>query len=168
MEVISEENSENVQNEDQFMKGEKEIPIGDLDEDLNDENLSQPTNEELAETEIDGEEASKPEFSVEDLQDTSRTLDKQQEKIDKQSKELKFLMGLCHEMQARNEEQGENVLKSGEEKRKLQQDIQDLEEQLEEGEAARQKPRTSTDWPRCTGIHLMTIPVVLDRKLLPK
>merc|ERR1719342_595791 len=43
------------------------------------------------------------------------------------------------DMEARIEEEEEKVIKSAEDKKKLQQHIQDLEEQLEEEEAARQK-----------------------------
>merc|ERR1719398_137755 len=46
---------------------------------------------------------------------------------------------IIHDMEARIEEEEENVIKSADDKKKLQQHIQDLEEQLEEEEAARQK-----------------------------
>ena len=46
---------------------------------------------------------------------------------------------IIHDMEARIEEEEERVNRAGEDKKKLQQHVQDLEEQLEEEEAARQK-----------------------------
>merc|ERR1719422_251484 len=61
---------------------------------------------------------------------------KNDEKVLQKETELKEI---THDMEARIEEEEEKVIKSAEDKKKLQQHIQDLEEQLEEEEAARQK-----------------------------